>query len=108
MFEGIKADQPLAPPKDHGVGGDHLGIKARPPGQDAMEEPAMPVGPIHHRGDREAKGGVEVHSADFPRETRAFPQAPLARKARLASALASRSATEASFVRRRALNGSFR
>jgi hypothetical protein len=36
----------------HRAGGDHLGIEQRTPRQQAMEEPAMPVGPIHHRCDR--------------------------------------------------------
>ena len=34
--------------------GDHLGVEARVLRQLAMEEPAMPVRPVHHRGDAEA------------------------------------------------------
>jgi hypothetical protein len=33
----------------HRAGGDHLGIERRPAREQAMEEPAMPVRPFHHR-----------------------------------------------------------
>jgi len=39
---------------DHRPGGDHLGIDQGTARQQAMEEPAMPVGPFHHRGDAKA------------------------------------------------------
>ena len=42
----------------HGVGGHHLGVQQRAPRQVTVEHPAMPVGPVHHRGDAEAVGQV--------------------------------------------------
>ena len=38
----------------HRAGGEHFGIKQRTARQQAMEEPAMPVGPFHHRSDTKA------------------------------------------------------
>jgi hypothetical protein len=46
-----KADDARAVAVDHGAGRHHLGIKARPPRQDAMEGAAMPIRPVHHRGN---------------------------------------------------------
>jgi hypothetical protein len=37
----------------HRSGSEHLGIEQRAARQQAMEEPAVPVGPFHHRGDGE-------------------------------------------------------
>jgi hypothetical protein len=51
MLDGIVAQQALAVAMDHRVGHDHLGIKQRMARQLAMEEPAMPVRPVHHRRD---------------------------------------------------------
>ena len=51
LLERIEAEQPLALPVDHRVGNHHLGVKQRAPRQLAMQEPAMPVRPIHHRRD---------------------------------------------------------
>ena len=36
---------------DHGIGNHHLRIEQRPPRKLAMKEPAMPVRPVHHRGN---------------------------------------------------------
>jgi hypothetical protein len=36
---------------DDGARRQHLRVKPRPPRHQAMEDAAMPVGPIHHRGD---------------------------------------------------------
>jgi hypothetical protein len=33
---------------DHRIGRDHLAVQQRPPRQNPMKRPAMPVGPIHH------------------------------------------------------------
>ena len=37
---------------DDRIGNHHLGVKQRMARHLAMEEPAMPVRPVHHRGDR--------------------------------------------------------
>ncbi len=34
--------------------GNHLGVEARMRGNQAQEEPAVPVGPVHHRGHGKA------------------------------------------------------
>jgi hypothetical protein len=57
VFGGIEAEQPRPLAAQHGAGGDHLGIEPRAPREQAMEEPAVPVGPLHHRGDRKAMVG---------------------------------------------------
>ena len=51
MLGRIEAQQPRAVAVQHRAGGQHLGVKQRAPRQQAMEEPAMPVGPFHHRSD---------------------------------------------------------
>jgi hypothetical protein len=35
----------------HRAGGDHLGIDQRTAREQAVEETAMPIRPLHHRGD---------------------------------------------------------
>src|SRR5208283_2905448 len=47
-----------AVPMQDRVDGQHLGVKPRAARQDAMEEPAMPVRPIHHRRHAKAIGTV--------------------------------------------------
>src|SRR5262245_37508544 len=54
MFRRIMAEEPRAVAVDHGTGGDHLGIDQRAAREQAVEEPAMPVGPLHHGGDGES------------------------------------------------------
>jgi hypothetical protein len=54
MLCGIETEQGLAPSVDHRAGGHHLGVEAGATREDAVEEPAMPVRPVHHRRDREA------------------------------------------------------
>ena len=49
MLARIEAEQPLPIAMNDGAGGDHLGIEQRPPRQQAVKHPAVPVGPIHHR-----------------------------------------------------------
>ncbi len=39
---------------DHRARGEHLGVKARAARQNAMEVPAMPVRPVHHRRNGKA------------------------------------------------------
>ena len=51
---GVEAEQPLAIAMEHRVGRHHLGVEQRAPRQQAMEEPAMPVRPIHHGRDTES------------------------------------------------------
>jgi hypothetical protein len=51
VLGSIEADQPLARAMDDGVGDDHLGVEQRTARQLAMQDPAMPIRPIHHRRD---------------------------------------------------------
>ena len=51
VLGGIEAQKARAIAMQHRAGGEHLGVKQRAPRQQAMEEPAMPVGPFHHRSD---------------------------------------------------------
>jgi hypothetical protein len=53
VLGGIEADQPLAVAVEHRAGRHHLGVEQRPAREQAMEEPAVPVGPFHHRRDGE-------------------------------------------------------
>ena len=64
MLGGVEAEQPLAIAMEHRAGGDHLGIEQRAPRQQAVEEPAVPVGPVHHRRDGEAPGRQLVHALE--------------------------------------------
>src|SRR5579871_2741694 len=63
-FKRIKADQPRAVAADHGFRRDHFGIKPGTAGQQAVEVPAVPVGPFHHRRDAETVGQM-IHGAVF-------------------------------------------
>jgi hypothetical protein len=38
----------------HGARRQHFGVEQRAPAQQSMEEPAVPVSPVHHWGDAEA------------------------------------------------------
>src|SRR5208283_2859466 len=58
MLRRIKAQQAGAVPKQDRGGSKHLGIKPRAVRQDAMEDPAMPVRPIHHRRHAKAISAV--------------------------------------------------
>ncbi len=51
MLGRVVAQQPRSIAMQHRADGQHFGIKQRPARQQAMEEPAMPVGPFHHRSD---------------------------------------------------------
>ena len=51
LFCWIKADEIITITEDHGLVDRHLGIEQCMPGQDTVKGPAMPVGPVHHRGD---------------------------------------------------------
>ena len=48
---GVEAQVPLHTAVAQGTGGHHLGVKQGVAGQQAVEKPAMPIGPIHHGGD---------------------------------------------------------
>ncbi|MNG12988.1 hypothetical protein D3C84_966350 [compost metagenome] len=41
---------------EQGARGDHFGVEQRMPGEQAQEEAAVAVGPIHHRRHAEAAG----------------------------------------------------
>src|SRR5262249_54398069 len=53
MLGGVVGQKPRAVAMQHRAGGDHLGVDQRAARQQAMEEPAVPVGPFHHRRDSE-------------------------------------------------------
>ena len=53
MLGRIVSKKARAIAMDNRAGGDHLGIDQRPTREQAMEEPAVPVGPFHHRCDGE-------------------------------------------------------
>src|SRR5438445_11170933 len=61
MLERIKADELRAVAMQHGAGRDHLGIDERAARHEAMEEPAVPVGPLHHGGDGESVWLIWLH-----------------------------------------------
>ena len=54
MLGRIETKKPRAIAMQHRPGGEHFGIEQRAPRQQAMEKPAVPVCPFHHRGDTEA------------------------------------------------------
>ncbi len=49
MLRVIEAEQAVASTLDDRIGHNHLGVEQRLARQLAMEEPAMPVRPVHHR-----------------------------------------------------------
>ena len=50
MLLGAKTEQPFPIPANHGVRRNHLGVEQGVTRQQTMEEPAMPIRPIHHGG----------------------------------------------------------
>jgi hypothetical protein len=48
MFASIEAKQALPVTVKDGARGQHLRVEAAAPGHQAVEHPAMPVGPVHH------------------------------------------------------------
>jgi hypothetical protein len=64
MFARVESKQPRAVAMDHGARRQHLRIEPRPSRQQTMEDAAMPVGPVHHRGNGEAD--VLVLQASIP------------------------------------------
>ena len=53
LLDVIEAKQTIAVAVDDGVSGDHLRVEQRMARQMAMESPAIPVRPVHHRRDGE-------------------------------------------------------
>ncbi len=53
MLDCGKADQPLAVAVQDRIGRHHLRIETRAAGKQAVQDPAMPIRPIHHRRDGE-------------------------------------------------------
>ena len=56
VLGGIEPQQPPPVAVQHRAGRQHLGIKQRAAREQTMEEPAMPIGPFHHRSDRKSAG----------------------------------------------------
>jgi hypothetical protein len=54
MFAGIETEQAPAIAMNDGASRQHLGVKPGTPRHPAMEDAAVPVGPIHHRRDGES------------------------------------------------------
>ena len=54
MLGRIETQKPRAVAMQHRARRKHFGIEQRAPRHQAMEEPAMPVSPFHHRSDGEA------------------------------------------------------
>ena len=53
LLQVVEPQQPVTITMDDSVGRDHLGIEQRVAGQMAVESPAIPVRPVHHRRDAE-------------------------------------------------------
>src|SRR5262249_8459855 len=58
MLRRIIAQQPGAIAMQHPARSQHFSIEPRAAGEQPMEEPAMPVGPFHHRSDTETMGST--------------------------------------------------
>ena len=54
MLLGIEAQVSFYAAMADGTCGDHLAVKHGVLSQKAMEKPAMPIGPVHHGGNRQA------------------------------------------------------
>jgi hypothetical protein len=50
MLDVVETEQPFTRAMDDRVRHNHLGVEQSPVRQLAMEEPAMPIRPVHHRG----------------------------------------------------------
>ncbi len=51
MFACVETQEPLAITMKNGASGQHLRVQPATPRHQTMEDAAMPVGPVHHRGD---------------------------------------------------------
>ena len=65
MLGRVVAQEPRPIAVQHRAGGQHFGIKQRAARQQAMEEPAMPVGPFHHRGDAETAVDIQCQDSEI-------------------------------------------
>ena len=54
MFGRIKVEQTMQVTMKNRTGGDHLGVEQRMGGQQPMKEPAVSIGPLHHRRNTQA------------------------------------------------------
>src|SRR6202034_1490450 len=63
MLAHIEADQPFARAEHDRIRCHHLGIESGSAREDAMERPASPVGPVHHRGHAKARFIGSRHGA---------------------------------------------
>ena len=55
---GVEGKQPLAVPVQDRLRRHHLRVEPRAAREQPMEEPAVPIRPVHHRGDAEFGGRV--------------------------------------------------
>ncbi|MCY1436852.1 hypothetical protein D9M71_529900 [compost metagenome] len=53
MLGLVMAQEPLGIAVQQGTGGDHFGVEQGVAGEQAQEEPAVAVGPVHHRRNAE-------------------------------------------------------
>jgi hypothetical protein len=53
MLRGIEGEQAVSMPVHHGLRRHHLRVQPRAPRQQPVEEPAMPIRPVHHGSDAE-------------------------------------------------------
>jgi hypothetical protein len=60
VLDWVEAQQSFATPSQDRAGGQHFRINECLMRQQTVEEPAMPVSPLHHRRDTKAP------PADFP------------------------------------------
>src|SRR5215470_5745471 len=72
MLGRVISQEPRAVAMEHRAGGDHLGVDQRAAREQAMEEPAMAVGPFHHRGDTEFSAQAIHFVSVFRRDQRAY------------------------------------
>jgi hypothetical protein len=54
MFARIETQQPVAIAMKDSAGRQHLRIQSRTAAHQTVEDAAVPVGPVHHRGDGKA------------------------------------------------------
>ena len=64
MFAGVESKQPLPIAMDHRARRHHFAIEQCAPAQHPMEDPTMPVGPIHHRRDGKSIWLIFLHFRD--------------------------------------------
>ena len=78
MLFGIELQVPRHVAMDQCARRHHFGVEQRVAGQQAMKVAAMPIGPVHHRGDRQlpavcvglgavaGDGAVRLHGVNYP------------------------------------------